>query len=136
MSAQNGNLVYHGLVHGAAKAELIEECDLGIMPSVWAEPGGPPNSLLEWLGSGRPVLASARGCLSEAIERFDGCIAIDPTAESIEDCVNRLTQPAEWQAAITRALGGTFTNTEDSWLDRYSRLLRNAAAHGAREAAA
>ena len=48
-AAAAGRLVYHGVVDGAAKVEFFAACDLGLVPSVWQEPGGPPYVVLEWL---------------------------------------------------------------------------------------
>jgi glycosyltransferase involved in cell wall biosynthesis len=51
---------------GAAKDAFLAACDIGVVPSLWEEPSGPPYVVGEWLAAGRPVLTSDRGGLAES----------------------------------------------------------------------
>jgi glycosyltransferase involved in cell wall biosynthesis len=81
---------YAGVVHGEEKRRFLESCDAGIVPSLWLEPGGPPYTLLEWLASGRPVLASRRGGLAETPELFSGVGGFEPRPEAVVAAVAEL----------------------------------------------
>lgn len=125
--SRQGVVAYHGVLSGQDKAEFIERCDVGVVPSIWREPGGPPNSFLEWLSAGRPVLASRRGCLNEVIDTHGGSIAIEPTAASIIDTVSALAKGDRWGALVQQVGRVDTSNSEDRWLDRYAALFSAAA---------
>lgn len=93
-------LRYDGYLSASAKDEFLEDSDLGIIPSVWPEPGGPPWAMLDWLWAGRPVLVSPRGGLAEALEELPGAIPVAPTSEGIVAAVSRLRDPQIWRKAI------------------------------------
>jgi glycosyltransferase involved in cell wall biosynthesis len=92
----------HGVVKGEGKWEFLEGCDLGVVPSVWAEPGGPTHTIVEWLGAGRPTLVSPRGGLGEIIGDCPGAIAVEPTVKGIVAAVDALLDPGAWAAAVER----------------------------------
>jgi glycosyltransferase involved in cell wall biosynthesis len=67
---------YAGPLASAELGAFMSSCDLGLVPSLWEEPGL-TYALLEWHAAGRPVLATTRGGLAEAaplggVEPFDG----------------------------------------------------------------
>lgn len=74
---------YAGIVRGGEKARFLARCDIGIVPSLWPEPGGPPYTVLEWLGAGRPVLVTTRGGLGEAGALFDGVRPFEPELKAL-----------------------------------------------------
>jgi glycosyltransferase involved in cell wall biosynthesis len=88
---------YHGVVSGAEKDAFFEACDAGIIPSVWAEPGGPTHTLIEWLCSGRPVLVSRRGGLGEVIDLYPSAIGLEPTVEGVDQALRELAEPTRWE---------------------------------------
>jgi glycosyltransferase involved in cell wall biosynthesis len=128
-AADSLGLVYEGVVSGAAKEEFFQRCDLGIMPSVWAEPGGPANVMVEWLSAGRPVLVSNRGGLGEAIELFAGAVALEPTVEGIVAAVAPLLDAGAWQRAV-RAVRPPSVGGDDvsRWVSDHERIFRSALA--------
>ena len=63
---ERANVRYEGSVDGDAKRSFLGAADVGLVPSLWAEPSGPPYVVLEWLAAGRPVLATRHGGLAEA----------------------------------------------------------------------
>jgi glycosyltransferase involved in cell wall biosynthesis len=96
------NVSFHGVVTGEAKREFLAGADLGLIPSVWAEPGGPTHTIVEWLGAGRPALVSPRGGLGEIIGDCPGAIAVEPTVKAIVSAVDELLEPGAWAAAVDR----------------------------------
>jgi glycosyltransferase involved in cell wall biosynthesis len=129
-------VTYDGQVSDGAKSEFLAGCDLGVVPSVWAEPGGPNRTMIEWLSAQRPVLISRRGGLGEVAGLYPGSIAIEPTAEGIVAAVEALLEPGAWETALARASTVT-TGTEDAlarWVDSYEQVLEAARAGLPREA--
>jgi glycosyltransferase involved in cell wall biosynthesis len=126
-AANGAGIVYEGVVKGASKEAFLRGCDLGLMPSVWAEPGGPTNVMVEWLSAGRPVLVSNRGGLAEAIELFPGSRPVEPTAAGIVAAVSPLLEPAGWERAVgeVRRPGGTVDDVA-RWVSDHERILRAA----------
>jgi glycosyltransferase involved in cell wall biosynthesis len=94
------NVSFHGVVTGDGKHAFLAGCDIGVVPSVWAEPGGPTHTIVEWLGAGRPTLVSPRGGLGEIIDDCPGAIAVDPTVKGIVAGVDGLLDPVTWAAAV------------------------------------
>src|SRR5262249_41331323 len=86
------NVSFQGVVKGEAKREFLAGCDIGVIPSVWAEPGGPTHTIVEWLGAGRPALVSPHGGLGEIIDECPGAIAVEPTVKAIVSAVDELLE--------------------------------------------
>jgi glycosyltransferase involved in cell wall biosynthesis len=118
------NVHYHGVVQGTAKDDFLEQCDIGVAPSVWPEPGGPTHALVEWLAAGRPTLVSQRGGLTEATPSLGGAIPIEPTAQAIVSGVEALLEPAAWREALARTNAGP-TEAMDEWVDRHVAIYRS-----------
>jgi glycosyltransferase involved in cell wall biosynthesis len=110
------NVHYHGLVTGKAKEDFFDACDVGVIPSVWAEPGGPVYTMIEWLWSGRPVLVSRRGGLGEVVDEFAGAIAIEPSAEGILRAIERLSSEAVWRHESAHARPDVDGDAYDRWI--------------------
>jgi glycosyltransferase involved in cell wall biosynthesis len=100
-AARSPDVHYHGVVSGSSKNTFFAACDAGIIPSVWAEPGGPTHTLIEWVCSGRPTLVSGRGGLGEVVDLYGGAIRIEPTVKGITSAITKLTDPAEWNATLS-----------------------------------
>jgi glycosyltransferase involved in cell wall biosynthesis len=120
-------VVYAGTVAGAAKDDFFEACDLGVVPSVWPEPAGPPFALLDWLSAGRPVISSRRGGLAESAG-LPGVQTIEPTADELVAAVERLVEPAAWKRALGEVPPSFETGEHERWIDEHERLLREAVA--------
>lgn len=118
-AAARGAVVYHGPVADAAKDAFFATCDLGVVPSVWAEPGGPPYVVMEWLSAGRPVLASTRGGLGERLDDFPGVIPTEPTADRLVEAVQALVEPARWRSAVAAVRAGGTPGDGERWLDEH-----------------
>jgi glycogen(starch) synthase len=89
---------YVGRLEPGDLAEFMAGCDLGVVPSLWEEPGV-TYALFEWLACGRPAVTTRRGGLAEAaalggVENFDG------TVDGLLDVVTRLSDPARWTALL------------------------------------
>jgi glycosyltransferase involved in cell wall biosynthesis len=118
-AAARGELVYEGFLDGARKLEFLAACDAGLVPSLWDEPSGPPYVVCEWLAAGRPVLATRRGGLAEAIELLGGVLPLEATPAGIVSAAAALRD--EWRAVPPPA-----EDAVDRWLDDYERLYRAA----------
>jgi glycosyltransferase involved in cell wall biosynthesis len=129
-AAQLGNLTFDGVVRPADKRAFIDRCDLGIIPSVWAEPGGPTHVLAEWLTAGRPALVSPRGGLGEVAGAVGGAIPVEPSSDAIVGALLGLARPERWAEALA-ARGAWDRDRElDAWIGRqvdlYGELLGRA----------
>lgn len=111
---KRGELDYRGHLTGPAKKEFLAGCELGIVPSIWEEPGGPPLTVFDWLSAGRPVLASPRGGLCEALDRLPGCVAVEPTAAGIVTAVRDLLDSRTWRS-VAESVRPVETRSLEQW---------------------
>ncbi len=75
------NVVYHGFIRPAQVPEFVQNCGIGVISSVRSEEIS--RALLEWFSAGRPVVASAVGCIPEILENGTGGFTVNP-ADSIQ----------------------------------------------------
>lgn len=125
-AARLPGLDYLGLITGARKTDFFESCDIGIVPSVWNEPGGPTYTSVEWLASRRPLLSSSRGGLGESLEFVPGSIAIEPTREGIVAAVDRLLDPKCWAEAVASVRPVTEAGEYERWASAYESVYERA----------
>jgi len=125
-AARDDHVDYVGRVAGAEKARFFESCDIGLMPSAWAEPGGPNYAVLEWLEAGRPVLVAATGGLAEAVEHLPGCFALDPAPDGLARATAALTEPDAWADALSKVSATRLPSFAD-WLGAHERIYRSLA---------
>jgi glycosyltransferase involved in cell wall biosynthesis len=126
-AARSPRLAYDGVVSGAAKENFLRRCDVGIVPSVWAEPGGPTNVMVEWLAAGRPALVSNRGGLAEAIPLFPGAIAVEPTTTGIAAAVKSLVDEQAWRRAVESVRPPSDGDDDVArWVSDHERIFRAA----------
>ena len=122
---------FAGRLVGDDVAVFLRECDAGIVPSLWAEPGL-TFAALEWLGAGRPVLATSRGGLAELPDA--GVMRIDGTPGELIGAVRGLGEPGAWQ----RLLAGRPAILPDDavrWCDDHRRVYAQALAASGLQAA-
>jgi glycosyltransferase involved in cell wall biosynthesis len=117
-------LEYIGFTVGEEKLRFLEGCDIGILPSIWREPGGPTWSMSDWLGAGRPVLVSPRGGLTEVAGTYPGSIAVEPTVDAIIESVDQLLLVERWTSLVEEAQRADPRNSPDAWLDAHLTLYR------------
>lgn len=122
-----GDLKYWGPLGPAEKPRFFGCCDAGLIPSVWLEPGGPPNVLLEWLHARRPILSTTRGCLGDLREHTKGVCWLPPTTEAFLSALAALCDPHRWKEQVSRVAAPQLAQTEDAWLDAYLDLFRRVA---------
>jgi glycosyltransferase involved in cell wall biosynthesis len=115
-------IVYAGRVSGESRDSFLAECDIGIVPSVWDEPGGPPLVLLDWLSAGRPVLSSGRGGLSE-LEGARGVVEIEPTPDAIVRAAAAVRRPDAWRELAGEVRPPILPSAAE-WLEAYERVLQ------------
>ena len=123
---------YAGVVTGADRLAFFGACDLGIIPSVWEEPGGPTYAMVEWLSAGRPVISSTRGGLREALAHTNGVIAVDPDPVHLLQAIAGLADEQTWRRALAAAksLNRDPDAGEDAWIDKHEAIYRTARDRG------
>jgi glycosyltransferase involved in cell wall biosynthesis len=131
-AAARGAVRFLGHVSGPSKAAFFDTCDLGVVPSVWEEPGA--YTPIEWLSSGRPVLVSVRGGLGEMVDSWSGAIAVDVTPEAIVSAVDELLEPTAWQRAVSRVRPAGSAHAFTQWMDAHEAVYEAAAVPGAKRA--
>jgi glycosyltransferase involved in cell wall biosynthesis len=126
-ASQRANVEWDGAVLGERKRRFFEACDLGLVPSVWAEPGGPTFTMVEWLAAGRPVLVSSRGGLGEVAGVYPGSVPVEPTVDSIVDSVARLREPARWNELVAAVRPTDSELPAEEWAKRHEAIYRSTA---------
>jgi glycosyltransferase involved in cell wall biosynthesis len=124
-AASYAALSYLGTLSGSGKDDFFEACDVGVVPSVWPEPAGPPFALLEWLAAGRPAIASRRGGLGESTG-LPGVVPIEPTAEELVAAVERLIADDSVLRALTESRIAVDPGDRNRWLGDHERILHEA----------
>jgi glycogen synthase len=122
------NVTYEGQVDGERKERFIARCDVGIVPSVWEEPGAPSMTVLEWLAAGRPVLVSPRGGAAEVVDELEGAVPVEPDAAGIVRAVAELAEPNRWGELLPQVRPPT-PNLEE-WLAAHERVYEAALGRG------
>jgi glycosyltransferase involved in cell wall biosynthesis len=117
-------LHWEGHLTGEAKRRFLEDCDVGLIPSVWAEPGGPTFTMIEWLAARRPVLVSDRGGLGEVAGMYPGSEAVAPDVEAIVQAVAALRDTRRWRGLARAAGGRPPTGTATTWASAHEALYR------------
>jgi glycosyltransferase involved in cell wall biosynthesis len=128
VAAHEPNVTYEGQVSGERKERFIARCDVGIVPSVWEEPGAPSMTVLEWLAAGRPVLLSPRGGAAEVVDELEGAVPVEPDAAGIVRAVAELAAPERWRELVPQVRPPT-SNLEE-WLSAHERVYEAALGRG------
>lgn len=118
-------LRWEGHLVGDAKRRFLEDCDVGLIPSVWAEPGGPTFTMVEWLAARRPVLVSDRGGLGEVAGMYPGSEAVAPDVDAIVEAVAALRDTRRWRELARAAAGDPPVGTAASWASAHEALYRS-----------
>lgn len=123
-------VTYAGRVDGRAKAEFLASCDVGVVPSLWEEPSGPPYVVNEWLAAGRPVLVTRRGGLAEAAGA-DGVHAFDPAPAGLLEALRDLGAEPRWSQASAEVPAAESDADVRRWLDEHELVYEAAVTAGA-----
>ena len=118
-------LRWEGHLTGEAKRRFLEDCDVGLIPSVWAEPGGPTFTMVEWLAAHRPVLVSDRGGLGEVAGMYPGSEAVAPDVDAIVQAVAALRDTRRWRELARAAEGDPPAGTAATWASAHEALYRS-----------
>ena len=113
-----GDVRYEGRVQGAGKTAFLGACDIGLVPSLWEEPGGPPYVVCEWVAAGRPVLATPRGGLAESTA-LGGVVPFEPSESGLIEAAQRLRADDAWRAALAATPAVTDDADVERWLDEH-----------------
>ena len=119
-----GQVEFAGPVFGAEKQALLASSDALVVPSTneGTRCEGMPVVILEAMGAGLPVIATATGGIGEVVAHRDNGLLCSPAVRSVRDALTSLQRDAEMQDALSRA--GMETARRYSW----QRLGRTAAA--------
>ncbi len=127
---KHANVEWVGHVTGTAKRRFLEACDFGLIPSVWAEPGGPTFTMAEWLSGGRPVLVSRRGGLGEVAGVYPGSVAVEPCVQSIVEATASAVHPPRWAELVSAALSTRADAGARDWTLAHSEIYSSALGDG------
>jgi glycosyltransferase involved in cell wall biosynthesis len=122
--AAEPSIDYAGRLIGPEVARFIDACDIGVVPSLWEEPGL-TFAALEWLGGGRPVLATSRGGLAEL--GGGGVVTLSGSSEDLLARVAELLDETAWARLLATVPEVDGDRDADRWLqahrDVYVRAL-------------
>jgi glycosyltransferase involved in cell wall biosynthesis len=107
---------YEGRLEGEDLAAFVGSCDLGLVPSLWDEPG--PFVVGEWLAAGRPLLATRRGGLAEA-ERRGGVLTFEECSAALVDAALRVRDPEQWAGLVATLPHVDGDADIERWLDAH-----------------
>ncbi len=124
VAAEQTNVDWVGAVLGDDKQRFLAECDLGVVPSVWAEPGGPTYTVVEWLAARRPVLVSTRGGLGE-VAAYAGATPVEPTSGAIVRALGALCEHRRWSDLVASLKPVDSAAEADHWVDRHVAIYRS-----------
>lgn len=74
--ADHPQIHFHGAVFGAAKEQLLRECDVVVVPSIWPEVFG--NVIIEAYAHGKPVIATRVGGIPEIVQEGETGLLVAP----------------------------------------------------------
>jgi glycosyltransferase involved in cell wall biosynthesis len=126
VAEQAANVEWEGSVLEERKRRFFEECDLGIVPSVWSEPGGPTFTMIEWLAASRPVLVSTRGGLGEVAGFYPGSIPVQPTVDSIVGALGGLREANRWSELVAAVRPSESDAEGVEWAEQHEAVYRSA----------
>ena len=117
-AVERAGVAYAGSVEGRAKLDFFAAADIGLVPSLWAEPSGPPYVVLEWLAARRPVLTTRNGGLAESATA-PGVASFDGTVQGLTGTLADLADPGAWRE-LTAAVPDVSSDADvDRWLDEH-----------------
>jgi glycosyltransferase involved in cell wall biosynthesis len=127
--AATAGIDYRGPLLGEPLRAFMLSCDVGLVPSLWEEPGLTFVGL-EWLAAGRPVITSGRGGLAE-LEPLGGVVRAAPTADGIVGAAAQLADPGRF-AALLATIPHIHGDTDvRRWLDEHEAAYGEAVAGAA-----
>jgi glycosyltransferase involved in cell wall biosynthesis len=113
---------YLGRVADQAKEEFLASCDVGMVPSLWGEPSGPPYVVQEWLAAGRPVLATRRGALAEVVDE-PGVSGFEPRVDELVEAIKGMRD--DWEATVRSVPVVDGDSGLGAWLDEYEAIYES-----------
>lgn len=129
-----GKVVFEGVVSGEKIASQFEECDALVLPAIVTETGdteGLGVVLIEAMGYGKPVIASAAGGIVDIVSDGDTGLLVPPgDPDALAAAIRRAMDHPDELARISRR--GTAYATEafgwDAIISRLSRVYESAVA--------
>ncbi len=102
------NVKYHGIYKVSELNELLENIDVGIIPSVWEEAYGYVG--IEFLAKGIPIIGNNKGGIVDyTIDGFTGFVNYDNTAEGLANIMTKIISEPD----IIRELNAKITENRD-----------------------
>jgi glycosyltransferase involved in cell wall biosynthesis len=108
----SGNVEYLGLKHGQELKNLIRNSRAVVLPSIWYE--NQPFSILEAFASGKPVIASDLGGMTELVAHRERGLLVEPgNSDALADAMR-------WAAANRTLMQAMGRNARQYALDHHS----------------
>lgn len=114
---------FAGRVEGIEKHRFLGRCDIGVVPSLWDEPSGPPYVVLEWLAAGRPVLVTRRGGLDEAAA-MPGVGTFEESTAGLLAAIDDLAAGEAWPQLLDSVPRVVDDRDRERWLDEHEDVYR------------
>jgi glycosyltransferase involved in cell wall biosynthesis len=106
---QSPQVIFHGFVTGAQKADLFRACDALIIPSMWYD--NSPIVIYEALSYGMPVLGSNIGGINELVRDGETGYLFEPgDDQSLITAIGKLTADMERLHSMSRRCNEIATN--------------------------
>jgi glycosyltransferase involved in cell wall biosynthesis len=100
MTAESGlenNVIFAGRKTGDDLIEMIQQCEIAVIPSEWEEPMG--GVALELMAAGKPLIVSKNGGLAECVG--DSALLFDNGDHMmLADCMARLLKDKKLRASL------------------------------------
>jgi glycogen synthase len=97
--ALEDRVVFAGSKTGAELIELVQQCEIAVVPSEWEEPMG--GVALELLAAGKPLIVSKKGGLAECVGDA-GLLFENGDHEDLAVCMSRLLKDEELRNSLLR----------------------------------
>ena len=114
-------IILLGLLDHKSISEWMKAADIFILPS---RNEGTPNSLLEAMASGLPVIASKIGGIPELIqENIDGLLFESDSKDDLKEKLNKLIKDNQLQEFLGKNAQKKIATHYDSWENQSEKLL-------------
>ncbi|WP_416876469.1 glycosyltransferase family 4 protein, partial [Kitasatospora sp. SC0581] len=82
-------VVYHGVVNGKAKKDLLEICDIFVLPTYYPKEGQ-PISIIEAMGNGLAIITTNHAGIPDLISSDNGKFVNPCSATEISNAISNL----------------------------------------------
>lgn len=119
------SFVYHGVVFGKAKNDLLKQCDVFLLPSFYE---GLPMSLIETMSFGMvPVVTNVGSISSVVTDKQNGLFVKVKDSDSIVTVIKALSTHRDLLASLSASAQETilFLFDDRAYIDKLNKLYKN-----------